>query len=121
LQKQYEAGEFTLASAAARKVDAALDAYGAADAANDGTDPLESIGLIGADPSVALAAAATAVEEGRTEDAVAQAAAARDAWQGARGAGILRVGVGGAVVLVGGSVVGLRVRRRRHGRSDAET
>jgi len=117
---QYLIGNFSLATDEAGNMGAALDAYAAADVANDGTDLLEMVGLIGSDPSASLAAAAIAVEKGRTDDAVSRADAARAAWRGAQGAGIVRLGVGGAVlVLAGGSAVAIRARRRRLVERDA--
>jgi hypothetical protein len=113
VRTQYLVGDFSVASEEAGDVDAALDAYQAADAANDGTDLIEMVGLIGSDPSASLAAAATAVEKGRTDEAVTKADAAHAAWHGAGTAGAIRLGVGGGVVLVGGSTALVLIRRRR--------
>ena len=75
----------------------------------------EVIGLLGSNPDAALTSARAAFEADRLDAAAAATAEAVATRQGAESAGQLRAGVagGGLLVLGGGAVVGLRVRRRR--------
>jgi len=76
---------------------------------------LETIGLIGSDPEATLVAARTAFEDDRLDVAASEAGQALATRQGAEDAGQTRVlvGAGGLFVATGGTLVGLRIRRRR--------
>ena len=85
-------------------------------ALGDEPELVEAIGLIGSDPSVALAEARSAFEEGDLAAADRAAGAATTLRQGAAGEGRIRVLAGGAaVLLVDGGVmaIGFAHRRRR--------
>jgi hypothetical protein len=75
---------------------------------------LETIGLLGSDPEASLLAARTAFEGDRLVTAASAAEQALAVRQGAEEAGQTRVllGGGGLFVAAGGTLVGLRVRRR---------
>jgi hypothetical protein len=115
MRDAFEAGSFGSASQIADDLDAALTAYQEASQANDGTDPLEWVGLLGADPDAELAAAGRSLADGDITTATAEAASARDAWRAAREVGTQRslVAGGGLVLLAGGGAGTLVVIRRR--------
>ncbi len=120
MRDAFEAGSFGSASTIADDLDAALTAYEEATKANDGTDALEWIGLLGADPDAKLAAAGRSLADGDITAATGDAASARDAWSAARDVGTQRALVaGGGLVLLGGGGAGALfvIRRRRRGRS----
>lgn len=76
---------------------------------------LETIGLIGSDPEASLEAARKAFEGDRLDAAATAAEQALSVRQGAEEAGQIRVllGGGGLFVAAGGTLVGLRLRRRQ--------
>jgi hypothetical protein len=118
VQGRFENGEIARANQAIGTIDNTLSSYEAAlVASRDGVDPIEWIGLFGADPSADLAAAVAAIGEGEWEDAVGRADAARTTWEHAASEGTTRAAVGGgavAVLLLGsGAVVWRRSARRK--------
>ena len=116
MQQDFTAGRFAQASADAAALDVALAAYGEALAADDGTDPIEWLGLLGAAPDATLANAARLLADGATDDATAAAISARDTWLQAAEVGTGRaLAAGGGFVLLAGAGVGGGVwwRRRR--------
>lgn len=92
----------------------------ATDRLNDDQSLLETLGLLLAtDPEATLEAARTAFEADRLDAAGAAAAQALATREGAESAGQTRAGIGGGglVILTGGLLVAVRVRRRRHSAS----
>lgn len=88
----------------------------------DAPSALETVGLIGTDPAAQLADARAAYEAGALETADRSVAAAAEARDGADGAGRLRVGAVGGVILgadllVMGAAAARRRRRRRRARA----
>jgi hypothetical protein len=119
LRQTFEGSDAGALDAAVREAKdelAALNHVGVASRAL-GTKPdlIESIGLLGADPSADVAAAGAAFEAGDLPHAEQAADRAASARAGAASAGQLRVAGagGGLVVLAGGSFLVIRVRRRR--------
>ena len=94
---------------------ASLDHLGKASRAlADHPDLVESIGLIGADPSADLTRAGAAFESGDQAAAVTAADHATSVRAGAASAGQLRAAsTGGVMVLAGGTLLVIRGRRRR--------
>jgi hypothetical protein len=78
---------------------------------------LETIGLLGSDPGASLVAARSAFEADHLDAAASAAAQALATRLGAEDAGQTRVlaGAGGLFVVTGGTLIGLRLRRRRAG------
>ena len=87
----------------------------ASDRLADKETVLETIGLLGSDPEASLVAARSAFEGDHMDAAASAAKQALDTRQGAEDAGQTRVllGAGGLFVMTGGTLVGLRIRRRR--------
>ena len=119
LRQKFEGADAGALDAAVREATdelATLDHLGTAThALADGPDLIESIGLIGSDPSADLAAAGAAFEAGHLDAAGQAADRAASTRAGAAAAGQLRAAGagGGLVVLIGGSFVVIRLRRRR--------
>lgn len=119
LRQAFEGTDSGALDAATREAKAELTTldqlYEASRALADDPDLIEAIGLIGADPSADLAAAGTAFESGDLASADQAADRAARTRTGATSAGQLRgAGAGGGlVVLAGGSLLVVRVRRRR--------
>ncbi len=116
MQRDFASGHFNQAATEAGNLDAALAAYADARAANDGTDVIEWLGLLGEDPMATLAGAAHSFADGAVGDATAAAIRARDTWQHAAevGTGRALAAGGGLVLLVGaGAGGGVWWRRRR--------
>lgn len=119
LRQAFEGTDAGALDAATREAKAELTALDQIEAASralaDDPDLIESIGLIGADPSADLAAAGAAFESGDLPTADQAADRAARTRVGATSAGQLRAAGagGGLVVLAGGSLLVIRVRRRR--------
>ena len=116
MQRDFISGSFNQAATDAGEMDAALAAYADARAANDGTDAIEWLGLLGEDPVATLAGAARSFADGAVGDATAAAISARDTWQHAAevGTGRALAAGGGLLLLVGaGAGGGVWWRRRR--------
>jgi hypothetical protein len=104
---------------AANNETALLDALGAVDAADAASaaprDWIVELGLLGQDPSAALATARSAWEAGDAVSAAQSAASVRDELAGAAVAGqqrVLGIGVGLLVMVLSAIAIGLVVRRR---------
>lgn len=116
IEADFTNGAWEAATADAELLDAALTAYDEAVTANDGTDLVEWVGLIGDDPEADLAAAARSLTAGEVDAATVEAGVARDAWTHASEAGTMRIAIGVGtllVLLLGAAGSTLLVRRRR--------
>ncbi len=83
----------------------------------DPPSALETVGLIGTDPAARIADARTAYEAGELEAADRSLAAAAEARDGSDGAGRLRVGAAGGVILgLDLLAMGVAAARRRRSR-----
>jgi hypothetical protein len=82
---------------------------------DDDPSLFEAIGLLGANPSATLESARTAFEADHLDAATKATAQAVATRQGAEAGGQLRAGIagGGVVIVSGGTLLGLRFRRRR--------
>jgi hypothetical protein len=119
VQDDFEGDRLTPALATEAEIDASLAAYtDALGVSEEPVDLIEAIGLIGADPSVDLDEAATALEAGDWEAATTAANTAQTTWEAAAGDGTVRIGIVGGtlVVLLSGGGAALWVASRRRTR-----
>jgi hypothetical protein len=116
LETAFESDDGVAAATAEADAEAvAIQTIAAAAAARPATlGPLDQVGLLGAAPEQALAAARSAFGAGDLSAATQGAAAARDAWLGSFEGGRNRLlGVVGLVVVAGGGGLMLFTSRRR--------
>lgn len=118
MQRHFEAGDLAEATVEAQREQAAVIAIGDATQARDESarDPLASAGLVGEDPGLVLAAAKSALANGDTVSAVADAQSAAQTWDGAHDEGRRRVLMVGALVVAFGVLaasLASRLRRTR--------
>jgi hypothetical protein len=115
VQPLFERGRLDAAVAEADAEMAAMAEIADATTASSIEGPLATLGLLGEEPAVDLAAARTAFEAGRLEEAATAAATARSIWLEAEEVGRSRVA--SAIVLAGAFGLLLLVARARWTRS----
>lgn len=116
VQDDFEGDRLTPALATESAIDAALAAYAEArSVSQEPLDPVEAIGLIGADPSADLDAAGASLEAGDWDAATTAASTAQATWEAAAADGTVRLGIagGGLVVVLSGAGAALWVASRR--------